>query len=124
MFGTKILSPVDAFSDMFVKHLQHANFNLNINNLILLRNVLKQAIKDSHLDAADESKIQPIEEIWEKVNVGCGCTRTKRVDEAMKATINFISSGDGAAMLSKIKTAYNLNTLTVDIIEPPYKCEV
>jgi len=121
---SKRLGPVDAFSDMFKKHLKASDHNLIINNLILLRNVLKQGIKDSHLSAADEVGIRGIEETWDAVNVGCGCTRNKRLDTATTTTTNFISSDAGTALLGKLKAAYSLKSLVVDISTPALKCEV
>lgn len=118
------LAPVDAFSDMFKKHLEHSNFDLKINNLILLRNVLKQGVKDGHLDATDETSIRNIEETWEAVNVGCGCTRNKRLTTASTSTINFLSSDTGKAILNKLKIGYDLKSFSVDIPDPSFKCEI
>lgn len=118
------IGPVNAFSDMFKKHLEKSNRNLLINNLVLLRNVFKQAALDSHLEEREEAKIRNMEEIWETLNKGCGCTRNKRIGDALKATIDFVSSDEGKAILRKIKTAFNLNSLIIDIPDPVFKCEI
>ena len=118
------LGPVDAFSDMFKKHLETSDFNLKINNLILLRNVLKQGLKDGHLDSSDETLIKNIEETWNAVNVGCGCTRNKRIATATTTTTNFILSDTGKTTLNKLKVGFGLNSLLIDIPDPVVKCEV
>jgi len=118
------LGPVDAFSEMFKKHLESSNYNLLINNLILLRNVLKQGVKDSHLDAEAEAAIRQVEETWDAVNVGCGCTRNKRLETATSTTVNYLNSEIGKSALNKIKSGYNLNSLNIKIPDPSFECKI
>jgi hypothetical protein len=109
------LHPVAAFSNMFKQHLEKAGYNLSITNSVLLRNVLKEAIKEGYLDSADESKIRAIEEQWEGLNKGCGCTKAKRLVGVEEATHSFIASHEASAIFVKIKDGFGLKSIKVNV---------
>jgi len=118
------LQPVDMFEEMFKKHLESTDYNLSINNFVLLRNVFKLAAKGELLDEAEKKSILEIEERWGSLNKGCSCTKSKRTDEVIKVIVDFALSERGRAIFVKIKPAFKLNTLNVDIPEPPVKYEI
>jgi len=118
------LQPVDMFEEMFEKHLESTGRNLSINNFVLLRNVLKLAAKGEILDEAEKKSISEIEERWSGLNKGCSCTKKQRMDEAVKGIADFVLSESGRAIFAKIKPALELNTLSLDVLEPPIKYEI
>ena len=120
------LHPVPAFSNMFKQHLEKSQYKLSITNVILLRNVLKEGIKEGHLDSNDESKLRAVEEQWESLNKGCGCTRSKRLVAVEEAMSSFIASEATQAMFNKIKNGFNLNSIEVHVVLStgvPIKCQ-
>lgn len=118
------LEPVDAFTTMFFQHLERVNFNLVINNFILLRNVFKQAVADSHLNESEATRIKDIEELWVGLSKGCSCTKNQRMKEVAEGTSKFVLSDEGRGILRKIKSAYNINNFKIEIPEPTIECEV
>ena len=119
-----LLEPVEAFTSMFKNHLEKSQGNLLINNFILLRNVLKQAAKDSFFEEPELLRLRNIEELWQGLNKGCSCTKAKRTKDVSEGTSQFILSEGGKAMLAKVKGAYLLNSLKVDIPEPRIECDI
>lgn len=119
-----IMQPVEAFTSMFHTHLENADGNLVINNFILFRNVLKQAAKDSYLDESEVNRFRSIEELWASLNKGCSCTKNERMKKVAEATAQFALSEEGRAMLLKVKEAYSMTSLAVDIPEPNIKCNI
>ena len=119
-----IMEPVEAFTSMFFTHLERADNNLIINNFVLLRNVCKQALKDSHLDHGDLELIRPVEELWGTLNRGCSCTKSERTKRAVEAITQFALSSEGKGVLRKVKQGYNLQSLKIDIPEPEIKFDV
>ena len=118
------MQPINVFPEMFKKHLERSDYSLSINNFILLRNILKLAVSESHLDESEESKINETEERWTVVGKGCGCTKDKRFKTAIDSTVNFISSDGGKEVLGKVKTAYQIKTLLIDLPDPVVKFEI
>tara|TARA_Y100001973_G_C5200744_1_gene337400 strand:+ start:1178 stop:1564 length:387 start_codon:yes stop_codon:yes gene_type:complete len=109
------LHPVPAFSNMFKQHLEKSGYNLSITNMVLFRNVLKEGIKEGHLDSDDETTLRQIEEQWEALNKGCGCTRAKRQVAVEESTQSFANSDKGKAMFGKIKTGFGLNSIQINV---------
>ena len=113
------LEITDMFEGMFKKHLENTNNDLVINNLVLLRNVLKLVAKGSDLEEADVRSLERVEGFWRALNKGCGCTKDKRIEEANGETIRFASSDQCKSILTKVKSIYELSSLNIDIPTPP-----
>ena len=73
-----ILMLTDMFEDMFKKHIQQVDYNLSINNFVLLRNALKLAAKESDLPESEVKALEVVEGRWASLSKGCGCTKDKR----------------------------------------------
>tara|TARA_Y100000593_G_scaffold49908_1_gene94031 strand:+ start:2294 stop:2674 length:381 start_codon:yes stop_codon:yes gene_type:complete len=118
------LEPVDAFTTMFFQHLKTVDYNLIVNNFILLRNLLKQAIRDSHLNEAEISQVKSIEESWVSLNKGCSCTKNQRMKGIAEETSRFVLSQEGRKIFEKIKSSYEIKILRIEIPEPVIECEI
>tara|TARA_B100000809_G_C14945051_1_gene461840 strand:- start:19 stop:399 length:381 start_codon:yes stop_codon:yes gene_type:complete len=119
-----ILMLTDMFVDMFKKHIQQVDYNLSINNFVLLRNALKLAAKESDLPELEIKTLESIEGHWASLSKGCGCTKDKRMKEATDETAKFASSEACKSILNKVKSTYKLNKIIVDIPASALKYEI
>ena len=119
-----ILMLTDMFEDMFKKHIQQVDYNLSINNFVLLRNALKLAAKESDLPESEVKALEVVEGRWASLSKGCGCTKDKRTKEATDETAKFASSEVCKSILNKVKSTYKLNKIAVDIPDSALKYEI
>ena len=119
-----ILELTDMFVDMFKKHIRQVDYNLSINNFVLLRNALKLAAKESDLPEPELKTLELIEGRWASLGKGCGCTKDKRMQEAVAETVKFASSAECKSILDKVKSIYKLNKVFVDIPDSGLKYEI